>query len=149
MVDTAERQRNPAPRTRDTSGDSVIVELAEQLLAESDKLARNIKEDAEREATAKANDIIGEAEALIPAHQRGRYVPCRVIPNARQPALPAHTAGYLLVAIDGEESGGAAILEALARWQPGEFVEVRVRRNPYRATGSEWWESDVRMYLPE
>ena len=62
MVDTVERQRTPGSRARDTSGDSVIVALAEQLLAESDKLARNIKEDAEREAEAKAASIVGEAE---------------------------------------------------------------------------------------
>ena len=63
MVDTAERQRSPGSRARDTSSDSVIVELAEQLLAESDKLARNIKEDAEREAEVRAANIVGEAEA--------------------------------------------------------------------------------------
>ena len=47
---------------QETGRQSTILGLAEQLLAEADRLARGVKEDAEREAEAQAATIVGEAE---------------------------------------------------------------------------------------
>jgi S1-C subfamily serine protease len=94
-------------------------------------------------------ELVGEAAAGIPPDRHGRYLPCRVIPGCENPALAPHPAGYLLVGVDGKPTADAgAIRAALAAWRPGEVLSVTVRRNPYRFDRNEWWESEVRLWLP-
>ena len=94
--------------------------------------------------------LVSEDEALLPAGERGRYLPCRGVPGVPGAALDTHPAGYLLVGVVGEATDdAAAIREALRSWSPGEVLVLRVRRNPHRSPASEWWERDVRMVYPE
>ena len=63
MADSDDKdQKQTAEGDQEAGRQSVILGLAEQLLAEADKLARGVKEDAEREAEAQAATIVGEAE---------------------------------------------------------------------------------------
>lgn len=95
-------------------------------------------------------EVISEDEAHLPANERGRYIPCRVIPGFRRAALEEHPAGYLLVGVGDSGTGDAgAIRQALAAWKPGEFLEITVRRNPHLSAASVWWERDVKLYLPK
>ena len=96
-------------------------------------------------------EILADEEAGIPAPERGRFIPCRVLPGRPDAALEDHPAGYLLVGVEGQGAGGRgaeAILRALAAWEPGEDLPLIIRRNPYLDTGSEWWERTVRLRLP-
>ena len=96
---------------------------------------------------------ISEEAARIPPTARGHYVACQVLDGGSYPKpLPPHPAGYLLVGVtDSSDETASATLEALTAWSPGEFLTLRVRRNPYHpeAVGSEWWEKNVTMVLPE
>jgi len=95
-------------------------------------------------------ELVGEREAGIPADRLGRYVPCRVIPGFRRPSLPPHPAGYLLVGVRGQGSEDAEVIRAaLEAWRPGEVLHLMVRRNPYRLDSTQWWESEVALWLPE
>ncbi len=63
MADSDDKdQKQTAEGDQETGRQSVILGLAEQLLAEADRLARGVKEDAEQEAKAEAATIVGEAE---------------------------------------------------------------------------------------
>lgn len=89
-------------------------------------------------------EVVNEDEARIPAAERGRFVPVRVLPGFPSPALPEHAAGYLIVGVDGRLSDDAdAILHALQAWVPGETLKIRARRNPYLLPATEWWEAEV------
>ena len=62
-------------------------------------------------------ELVDERVARVPARERGRYLPCRVVPGAREPALDPHAAGYLIVGVDGREAESASeIFEALEEW---------------------------------
>ncbi len=62
MADSDDKDRKQTSEVDQDDRQSVILGLAEQLLAEADRLARGVKEDAEREAEAQAATIVGEAE---------------------------------------------------------------------------------------
>ena len=63
MADSDDKdQKQPSEEDQETGRQSTILGLAEQLLAEADRLARGVREDAEREAEAQAATIVGEAE---------------------------------------------------------------------------------------
>ena len=63
MADSDDKdQKQASEEDQQTDRQSTILGLAEQLLAEADKLARGVKEDAEREAEAQAATIVSEAE---------------------------------------------------------------------------------------
>ena len=63
MADSDDKdQKHSSEEDKETGRQSTILGLAEQLLAEADKLARGVKEDAEQEAEAQAAAIVGEAE---------------------------------------------------------------------------------------
>ncbi len=63
MADSNDKnQKQISEEDQETGRQSTILGLAEQLLAEADRLARGVKEDAEREAEAQAATIVGEAE---------------------------------------------------------------------------------------
>jgi len=95
-------------------------------------------------------ELVSENQAGIPPDRRGRYLPCRVIPGFRGPALAPHPAGYLMVGVRGNRSVDAAgIRAALAAWRPGETLNLTIRRNPYRLDSTEWWESEVILRLPD
>jgi hypothetical protein len=91
---------------------------------------------------------LGEEEARIPAAERGRYVPCRVIPGFPAPALEPHPAGYLIAGAGDALLDASATRRALAAWSPGETLVLKVRRNPYAQPDAEWWEAEVRLRRP-
>jgi S1-C subfamily serine protease len=92
---------------------------------------------------------LSDLEAHVPAPERGRYVPCRVIRGFPNPALPEHPAGYLIVRVEGQPSSSASeILAALADSEPGQRLRLVVRRNPYLDASPEWWESTVTVTFP-
>ena len=63
MADSDDKdQKQASGEDQQTDRQSTILGLAEQLLAEADKLARGVKEDAERDAEAQAATIVSEAE---------------------------------------------------------------------------------------
>ncbi len=63
MADSDDKdQKRASEEDQETGRQSTILGLAEQLLAEADRLARGVREDAEREAEAQAATIVGEAE---------------------------------------------------------------------------------------
>ncbi len=63
MAGSDDKDQKQAPEDDQEAGrQSTILGLAEQLLAEADRLARGVREDAEREAEAQAATIVGEAE---------------------------------------------------------------------------------------
>ncbi len=63
MADSDDKdQKQASGEDQQTDRQSTILGLAEQLLAEADKLARGVKEDAQREAEAQAATIVGDAE---------------------------------------------------------------------------------------
>jgi len=91
-------------------------------------------------------ELLSEDQAQLPPAERGRYVPCRVIPGFPRPPLEEHPAGYLIVGVDGQPAPSAqAILTALEAWWPGRQISLKVRRNPYLLAEAEWWEADVRL----
>jgi hypothetical protein len=95
-------------------------------------------------------ELVSENQAGIPPDRRGRYLPCRVIPGSRSPALAPHPAGYLMVGVRGKRSVDASVIRAaLAAWGPGETLHLTIRRNPYRLDAAEWWESEVSLRLPD
>ena len=82
-------------------------------------------------------------------------MPCTTIPSTSRggPERPAPLAprdgGYLIVGVDEREAESAAeILQALERWQPGEIIKLRVRRNPYLSTETVFWQVDLQLLLP-
>ncbi|MFN0057964.1 MAG: hypothetical protein ACKVX7_05840 [Planctomycetota bacterium] len=94
-------------------------------------------------------EVLTAEAAMLPASDAARFIPCRVIPGALQPALPPHPAGYLIVGreralVDSVD----VLLLAIAAWQPGERIRLVVRRNPHTGYDTEWWESDVEWILP-
>ncbi len=92
--------------------------------------------------------IVSEREALIPPADRGKYLPCRVLPGFPDPALPDHPAGYLILGAGARSSPGKKeILRALSDWKAGEFLSLTVRRNPY-LSGGDWYEVKVSLRLP-
>jgi hypothetical protein len=93
-------------------------------------------------------ELVTDAEALVPPAERGRYVPCRVLPRFPSPALPEHPAGYLIDGVQGKAAGAEAIWKALEDWRPGETLELKVRRNPYADSGPESWDARVLLKLP-
>jgi hypothetical protein len=88
---------------------------------------------------------VNEEEARIPAGERGRYLPCRVIPGFPAPALEPHWAGYLIAGIDGKLQDAESIRRALAGWSAGETLVLKVRLNRYMQMDPEWWEAEVRL----
>lgn len=93
---------------------------------------------------------LNDLEAHVPAPERGRYVPCRVIRGFPNPALPEHPAGYLIVGVEGRPSSSAPeLLSALEAAEPGQRLRLLVRRNPYLDASPEWWESTVTVAFPE
>ena len=63
MADSDDKDQKQASEEDQEAGrQSTILGLAEQLLAEADRLARGVREDAEREAEAQAATIVSEAE---------------------------------------------------------------------------------------
>ena len=91
-------------------------------------------------------ELLSEDEARLPPPERGRYVPCRVIPGFPRPPLPEHPAGYLIVGMNGGPAPDAkAILRVLAEWTPGQPLLLTVRRNPYLQAEAEWWEAEVKL----
>ncbi len=93
-------------------------------------------------------EIVTDAQAQVPPAERGRYVPCRVLPGYPSPALPEHPAGYLIDGVAGKAAGADAIWKALEDWRPGETLELKVRRNPYADAGPESWDARVLLKLP-
>ena len=93
-------------------------------------------------------ELVTDAQALVPPAERGRCVPCRVVPGFPSPALPEHPAGYLIDGVDGKAAGAETILKALEDWRPGETLELKVRRNPYADAGPESWDARVLLKLP-
>ncbi len=82
---------------QETGRQSTILGLAEQLLAEADRLARGVREDAEREAEAQAATIVGEAEAQAAtivgeAERRAEDVVSAAGEKAKRLESQAHTA---------------------------------------------------------
>jgi hypothetical protein len=93
---------------------------------------------------------LSEEDARIPLDERGRYIPCRVMPGYPTPALPPHRAGYLLVAVQGAaEEDAEAMMDALNAWRPGTFIKVKARRNHYCGAPWEWWEKVVVIWQPD
>ncbi len=97
--------------------------------------------------------VISEELAAVPKAKRGRAVPCRVIDErstgpGRAAALAPWPGGYLIVGVDGVEAESSEeILAALADWQRGEIVSLRVRRNPYLSPETGWWEVQLQLVL--
>ena len=95
-------------------------------------------------------EIVSSADALLTPNEASRFIACRVIPGAKNPALPLHPAGYLIVGCDRAlVSDIASLWQAIADWRPGERIHLIVRRNPHTGDEAEWWESDVEWLLPE
>ncbi len=87
MADSDEKDRKQASgEDQQTDRQSTILGLAEQLLAEADKLARGVKEDAERDAEAQAATIVSEAE------RRAEDIVSAAGNNAKQIESRAHAA---------------------------------------------------------
>lgn len=100
---------------------------------------------AVREKLAVAGlELMDESVARVPAAQRGRYLPCRVMSGVSGAALEPHPAGYLIVGVNGREASRSGdILEAIERWREDVPLRLWVRRNPFTSTAPEWWEGDV------
>ena len=63
MADSDDKdQKQTSEEYQGTGRQSTILGLGEQLLAEADRLAREVRDDAEREAKAQAASIVSEAE---------------------------------------------------------------------------------------
>lgn len=87
MADSDDKdQKQASEEDQETGRQSTILGLAEQLLAEADKLARGVKEDAEREAEAQAATIVGEAE------RRAEDIVSAASENAKRIQSEAHAA---------------------------------------------------------
>ena len=94
--------------------------------------------------------LISEEEAGIPRAERGRYLPCRVIPDFPRPPVSAYPAGYLIVGVNRSPAQNRReILNALIAWEPGQILYLAVRRNPYLIGEPEWYEVEVPARLPE
>ena len=92
---------------------------------------------------------VDAASASVPEDERSKVLPCRSIPSSSA-ALDDHPGGYLIVGAHAENASDVSeIVKAIASWEPGTFLPLRVRRNPYLSDGSEWWEQDVLFYLPK
>ena len=90
--------------------------------------------------------LVSEDDAGVPASERGRYLPCRVIPRFPRPPLEDHPAGYLIVGVDGRPAPDSrTILRALENWTPGQPLRLTVWRNPYLLAESEFWQADVTL----
>ncbi len=88
---------------------------------------------------------------MVPPTERGRWVPCAVLPAHDGALLPPDEAGYLILGVlEGEDrhliSGRERILRALDAWTGGAVVHLRVGRNPYRSDVARSW--DVELSLP-
>jgi hypothetical protein len=92
-------------------------------------------------------EIIDERDALVPPAERGRALPVRTIAGFPEPALPEDPAGYFIVGVEGKPADAAAVLRAVAGWDPGETLPVTVRRNPHVGDAG-WWEAEVRLVFP-
>ncbi len=105
--------------------------------------------DLDRRMASMGLERLSEKEACLPPPERGRYVPCRVIPGSRNPVLPEHPAGYLIVRVEGRPSATAGeIRKALLHAEPGGTLKLVVRRNPYLDAVPEWWETTVTVWVP-
>ena len=87
MADSDDKDRKQSSeQDQETGRQSVILGLAEQLLAEADKLARGVKEDAEREAKAQTATVISEAE------RRAEEIVSAAVEKAKRLESQAHAA---------------------------------------------------------
>lgn len=94
-------------------------------------------------------ELVTEREALVPPAERGKLVPCRVVPGFPAAALPDDPAGYLILGIEGGPSGDTdGILRAIERAAPGETLILNVRRNTYLEADPSWWEGKVKVRIP-
>jgi len=106
------------------------------------------KEPVEAKLRRVGLEIVTDADAQVPPAERGRYVPCRVLPGYPSPALPVHPAGYLITGVEGKAAGAEVTLKALEDWRPGDILVLRVRRNPFADAGPESWDARVLLKLP-
>lgn len=105
--------------------------------------------DLDRKLASVGLERRSDLEAHVPLPERGRYIPCRVIRGFPNPALPEHPAGYLIVGVEGQPSGGVEhIQKALQDAAPGQRLSLHVRRNTYLDASPEWWESTVTIVIP-
>jgi hypothetical protein len=103
----------------------------------------------DRKLAAVGLERLSDLEAHVPAPERGRYIPCRVIRGFPNPALPEHPAGYLIVRVEGQPASSASqLLAALEDAEPGRRLRLLVRRNSYLDASPEWWESTVTVAFP-
>lgn len=109
MADSDDKdQKQPAEEDQETGRQSVILGLAEQLLAEADNLAREVKEDAEREAEARAATVVGEAE------RRAADIVSAASENAKRIQSQAHAAvRKLSKSVTAELESSVSALEKL------------------------------------
>ena len=121
MADSDDKDpKQTSEGNQETGRQSVILGLAEQLLAEADRLARGVKEDAEREAETQAATIVGEAEAqaatvVSEAERRAEDIVSAAGEKAKRLESQAHAAvRKLSEKVRGELESSVSALDKLA-----------------------------------
>ena len=144
MADSDDKDpKQTSEGNQETGRQSVILGLAEQLLAEADRLARGVKEDAEREAETQAATIVGEAEAqaatvVSEAERRAEDIVSAAGEKAKRLESQAHAAvRKLSEKVRGELESSVSALDKLAE-ADGE-TEIGATERP-QGIGHTWVE---------
>jgi len=93
-------------------------------------------------------EVSAGAEECVPAEDRARVLPCRVIPGSPARVVPENRAGYAITGVNRSPAASRdQILRALEECSGGRTLYLTLRRN--QEPGSpEWYEAEVPLRVP-
>jgi hypothetical protein len=94
-------------------------------------------------------EVLPDEEAGVPAADRTRWIPVRVVAGFPQPPVPEHAAGYLITSVGRRAGLTRRDMEMeIAEWEEGKRLVLTIRRNPHLAAEPDWYEVNVPVVLP-